>query len=518
MPNRTTTFRFLLLAVIAVAAYLAVTLPPKVLEQYNAAMEQSQLVGYGYLAVVSLGGLVLAGLAAWTMWKLWINTRTRQQSERRRSTDPNKLSAADRRAELDDNIEAGRDYAATGGIGDAVRAEIERAVAEMEAKREAERLEIVAFGAISSGKSSLLNALAGRDVFRTGVVGGTTTAQSNIEWPGSDRVVLVDTPGLAEVAGSERGQQAAEAAKNADLVLMVIDGPIRDYEHELLEALASMGKRVVVCLNKADWYTDSERAELCAQIAEQVRGLVAADDVVSVRSRSVERPIVRMLADGTQQPDTVTEPPDIVPLANRLLQIVKKEGETLLLANLLMQSRGLVDDAKERVLAALDEQASRVVDRYMWAAAGVTGANPVPLLDIAGGTAVTAKMVIDLAAIYKQKIDSETIIELLGQLTKNLLAILGVSAITAAPAFTSAVATVLKTIPGVGTIAGGLLQGLVQALVTRWIGRVFMQYFRNEMKPPEGGIAELARRQWSEVTSPEQLRKLITMGRQKLDD
>ena len=516
MPNRTNTYRFLLLGIVAVAAYFAVTLPPKVIEQYNAAMEQSPIVGYAYLAVVTLGALVLVALTLWTMWKVWQNTRTKQRDVERRAKDPGQLSAAERRAELKDNIEAGRDYAATGGISDAVRAEIEKAVAEMEDKREAEQIEIVAFGAISSGKSSLLNALAGRDVFRTGVVGGTTTTHSQIEWPGSDRVVLTDTPGLAEVAGEVRAREAADAAKNADLVLMVIDGPIRDYEHELLETLAEMGKRVVICLNKADWFTPEERAELCDQIASQVKGLVDAEDVVSVRSRPVERPIVRVLADGTQKEGTVTEPPDIQPLADRLLKIVSREGETLLLANLLMQSRGLVDDAKERVLTALDDEVKRVVDRYMWAAAGVTGANPVPLLDIAGGTAVTVKMVMDLAAIYKQKIDSETIVELLSQLTKSLVAMLGASA--AAPALASGVATVLKTIPGVGTIAGGLLQGLVQALVTRWIGRVFMQYFRNEMQTPAGGIAELARRQWNEVTSPEQLRKLIVMGRQKLED
>ena len=82
-------------------------------------------------------------------------------------------------------------------------------------KREAEQLEIVAFGAISSGKSSLLNALAGRDVFRTNVVGGTTVTHSQIAWPGSDKVVLTDTPGLAEVSGESRAREAAEAAKNA---------------------------------------------------------------------------------------------------------------------------------------------------------------------------------------------------------------------------------------------------------------------------------------------------------------
>ena len=102
----------------------------------------------------------------------------------------------------------------------------------------------------------------------------------------------------------------------------------------------------------------------------------------------------------------------------------------------------------------------------------------------------------------------------LGQLGKNLIAMVGASA--AAPALAAAIGSVLKTVPGIGTIAGGVVQGLVQALVTRWIGRVFCEYFRNEMQPPPGGLAELARREWAEVTRPEQLRKLIQMGRDRL--
>jgi hypothetical protein len=80
----------------------------------------------------------------------------------------------------------------------------------------------------------------------------------------------------------------------------------------------------------------------------------------------------------------------------------------------------------------------------------------------------------------------------------------------------SAVASILKTVPGIGTITGGVVQGLVQALVARWIGRVFCEYFRNEMQAPPGGLAEMARRQWEEVTRPEQLRKLIQLGRERL--
>ena len=67
-----------------------------------------------------------------------------------------------------------------------------------------------------------------------------------------------------------------------------------------------------------------------------------------------------------------------------------------------------------------------------------------------------------------------------------------------------------------GQIAGGVLQGAVQALITKWIGAVFIEYFRNEMQTPEGGMAGLARRQWEQVTMISELRKLVTSARQKL--
>jgi uncharacterized protein (DUF697 family) len=196
------------------------------------------------------------------------------------------------------------------------------------------------------------------------------------------------------------------------------------------------------------------------------------------------------------------------------LLIVERDGRDLLLANLLLQSRGLVDESKQRVLSALDARADEVINKYMWAAGGVAAINPIPLLDLAGGSAITVKMVLDLAAVYKQPIDVDTIVTLLGQLGKNLIAMVGATA--AAPALAAGIGSLLKTVPGVGTIAGGIIQGLVQALVTRWIGGVFVEYFRNEMQPPPGGLAELARRQWAEVTKPEQLKKLIQLGRERL--
>ena len=125
-------------------------------------------------------------------------------------------------------------------------------------------------------------------------------------------------------------------------------------------------------------------------------------------------------------------------------------------------------------------------------------------------------MVLDLAQIYRQPIDTDTVVTMLSQLGKNLIAMLGVTAVT--PAVAAGVGTLLKTVPGIGTITGGLLQGLVQAVVTRWIGRVFCAYFKNEMKPPPGGLAELARQEWTKQMAAEAIRKLVLAGRTRRQD
>lgn len=507
-----------LLVVVAMAAvgYALVTVPPKVADGYRSAREAGEAWGTAYLVIVAIGGALLLGLAAWGGWRLWRNTAGRARRDARRGKNPSELSKRDLSTELGENLQSSRDYAHGLEATSALREEVERAIAELEAKRQTKHLEIVAFGTISSGKSSLLNALAGREVFQSGVVGGTTKTEQSVPWPDSDSVSLVDTPGLAEVQGQGRAAIAAESARDADLVLFVVDGPLKEYEHDLLERLAGMEKRVLVCLNKEDWYDARSRAELLDQLREQTAAFVRGEDVVSVRSRPTERPVVRVATDGTETHGTATVPPDISPLADRLTAIVRREGGDLLLANLLLQSRGLVDEAKDRVLATLDAEADRVIDRYMWAAGGAAAANPVPLLDLAIGSGVLVKMTLDLAAVYKQPVDADTVVEMLAQLGKNLVAMLGASA--AAPALGSAIASLLKTVPGIGWIAGGLLQGIVQALVARWIGRVFKAYFRVGMKPPAGGLAELARTEWAAVTRADELRKLVTRGREKLDD
>ncbi len=515
MSQLRTTNGLLLVVLLAAIGFMLIYVPTKVVELYDRVKGLGSPYVYFYWGMVGTGGAILVLLTGAIVLKLWQSTRDKSARLARGAKNPSQLSSQDQEREVADNLAAVEALRARGGLPGEVQRQLQSLVAQAQQKQSAQKLEIVAFGTISSGKSSLLNALAGRDAFQTDPRGGTTQERLELPWPGDDRVLLVDTPGLGEVEAPERVAIAAQAARDADLVLLVVDGPLRESEHGLLTKLGEMEKKTLVCLNKADWYDDKEQTSLVSQIATQVRGVVQPEDVLAVRSQPTMRTRIRVLTDGiTEQEEQVPVPADISRLARRMLQVIRTGGRELLLANLLLRSRGLVEDAHRLVEEALDAQARDIVDRYTWACGAAAALSPLPLLDLFASSALTVKMVLDLARIYQQKLDFEIAVNLLAQLGKNLIAILGVNA--AAPAVTAALASLIKTVPIAGTIAGGALQGIVQALVTRWVGLVFVAYFKSEMKMPPEGLANLARREWQRLTSGSELMKFLQEAKAKL--
>jgi uncharacterized protein (DUF697 family) len=186
-----------------------------------------------------------------------------------------------------------------------------------------------------------------------------------------------------------------------------------------------------------------------------------------------------------------------------MLGTIDRDGRDMLLANLLLRSRALADDAREQVQAALDKRADQIVYLYMWRAGAVAAVVPMPVVDIAAGVTISTKMVLELARVYRQEVDLGTAEQMLKEMSKNLVSVLGAHAVT--PAIGSIIGSALKSVPGVGTLTGGAVQGLTQALVTRWIGRVFIEYFKNEMQAPRGGLGALARRKWDQVSQAKEI-------------
>lgn len=489
-------------------------LPGWILDRYVQISEWSPVAGKVYLGLVLVGGLILGASLVYTFWKLWGRSLAKKMRRERRNRNPSELSEGQRAAEIDENVDLLKSLQRQAATDPRLQAELDPLLRQLQTKRAAQSLEIVAFGTISSGKSSVLNLLAGRDVFATDIRGGTTVTRSEIPWGDRDKVILVDTPGLGEIDGEEHVRVAADSAKDADLVLLVVDGPLRDSEFRLLQKLGGMEKRIVVCLNKSDWYSHEDREKLLGQLRRQTAPLTQPEDIVAIQAQIGRRLRKRILSDGQQVDEWLEVSPQFEELAERMSQIVRQEGKDLLLANLLLQSRGLLDKAKQRVRMAVDRRAWDVVDRYTWISAGLAAVNPFPLADVLAGMGVNTKMILDLAEVYQQKLDLESARKWVGQMSKVLLGSLGAQGPSIALA--ALAGSLFKSVPIAGQLAGGLFQGVIQALITKWVGAVFVEYFRLEMQLPEGGLAALARRQWEQLTSPDELRKLVQTARQKL--
>ncbi len=120
-------------------------------------------------------------------------------------------------------------------ISDVVWKDVSRLLAELEAhldrSRAAERLrnglQVVLLGRPNAGKSSLLNAIARRDVAIVTEEAGTTRDMIEVHLDlGGLPVTLVDTAGLRETAGlveSEGIRRALARAETADLVLWLVE-------------------------------------------------------------------------------------------------------------------------------------------------------------------------------------------------------------------------------------------------------------------------------------------------------
>ena len=102
-----------------------------------------------------------------------------------------------------------------------------------------ERVHIAIFGNCNSGKSSLLNAIAGQEVAVVSDVAGTTTdiVQKSIELPNIGAALLIDTPGLDDNSelGLLRTAQSHKVLSKTDIAVVLL--PVEQAFLDKLQAL-----------------------------------------------------------------------------------------------------------------------------------------------------------------------------------------------------------------------------------------------------------------------------------------
>lgn len=287
---------------------------------------------------------------------------------------------------------------------------------------EQRHLRVAVFGRVGVGKSSLLNALLGEPVFATDVAHGCTRQQQAASWAvevgGLARVELVDTPGIDEIAAPGRARLAARVARGVDLVLMVLDGDLTGIDQDAIAALLRSGKPLLLVLNRSDCWPGEQGRDLMASIQRRLRAVLpTAAGTLPLLAVAAAPRRARLRADGRVRTDP--EPPRVEPLRLHLTALLEEQGELLLALNSLAAAESFQRQLHQGRLGRGRRAAQGLIGRYAALKATGLAANPLLLLDLAGGLACDAALVAQLCQLYGLPMDGPAARQLLGQLSRQ---------------------------------------------------------------------------------------------------
>ncbi len=379
---------------------------------------------------------------------------------------------------------------------------LEAEIANLEAmlgKLEQMVVQIAAFGMVGRGKSSLLNALIGQTVFKTGPLHGVTHATQRANWHitesefvlrvtlpavAQSQIELIDTPGLDEVDGETRDILAQQVAKQADLILFVIAGDMTKIEHQALSQLREAGKPIILVFNKVDQYPEADRMAIYRKIRdERVRELLSPNEIVmAAASPLVKTAILR--PDGSRGVQLCSGNAQVEELKLKIVEILHREGKALVALNSMLYADDINEQLVQRKLAIREQHANKLIWQAVMTKAVAIALNPVTVVDILSGVVIDLALILGLSQLYGIPMTETGAVQLLQKIAlsmggvgaSELLANLGLSG--------------LKTLLGISAPATGgislgpylsvaLTQAGVAGVSCYGIGQVTKTYLAN---------------------------------------
>jgi uncharacterized protein len=282
----------------------------------------------------------------------------------------------------------------------------------------------------------------------------------------------LETP--AFLSESETEESAAKAvALSCDLVLFLVTGDITESEKQILEEFRNSHQRTLLLFNKQDIYVPEERGEILQQLRQRIQDILASDDVIALAAAPNPVKVRQHKEDGSVQEWLEAVPVEIEKLSDRLKQVLKQEKEQLIWGTTWREATNLKQQVKTILNQIRRDRAIPIIDRYQWIAAAAAFANPVAALDLVATAAINAQLLVDLGEIYQQKFSLSQAQTASGTIGK-LIVQLGLVELS-----TNTVVSLLKS-NALTYVAGGAVQGISAAYLTRIAGLSLIEYFQEQ--------------------------------------
>ncbi len=333
-------------------------------------------------------------------------------------------------------------------------------------KLERSVVQIAVFGMVGRGKSSVLNALVGKNVFETGPLHGVTRTTQGVSWSvqepdnngllrvslpglGNSQVELIDTPGIDEVDGVQREVLAHDVARAVDLILFVIAGDINKVEYEALSQLREAGKPMLLVFNKIDQYPEADRLAIYHKIRDdRVRELLSPNEIVMVAASPLVAKKVRR-SDGSMGVQRLPGTPQVQELKLKILEILHREGKSLVAINTMLYAGDINEQLVQRKMAIRDESANQLIWKATLAKAVAVALNPITVVDILTGAIIDIVMILALSKLYGITMTEQGAVSLLKKIA------LSMGGITAGDLLTTLGLSSLKGLLGISVPATG---------------------------------------------------------------
>ena len=315
---------------------------------------------------------------------------------------------------------------------------------------------IAIIGPANVGKSTLYNQLirSKTDRAEVGPLPGTTRVNQEAD---AGFFSLVDTPGadaVGEVGEAEK-QQALDAARQADFIVMVFDAiqGIKKTEQELFDELTALEKPFLVVLNKIDLVKHAERSVI-EKVADNLH--LEPDQIMATNARdghNVERIVIAMAKTD----------PEIIAALGKALPEFRWQLAWLTISG-----------------AA--------------ATTALVGALPLPVVDFIPLIVVQTSMVLSIARIYAYKITLER--------AKELIATFGMGFLGRA---------LFQQLSKLGGLPGDVLASAIAASTTASMGYAAIVWFEKGERLTNESLQKLTR----ELTDS-LLKAFRSRGKQKM--
>lgn len=353
-----------------------------------------------------------------------------------------------------------------------VEATLAQLITELpESERENEALPV--WSQIEEKRQAIAQLLANLDRTQLSfsVIGNKATGKTTLVSQLSKQWPVENSINISELDGEESLPDI-----DTDLVLFVTAGDLTQSELKRIHALLRAGYRTQIVFNKQDQLTPADRQSVIQQIQTRVADLGIGVSTIAANPNPIK--VRRHQEDGTIQEFSEQPEPQLSDLTESLTHLVENETQQLVLTTTLRQAKVLQRSTQQLLNAQRKQRALPIVEQMQWIAAGSAFASPLPSLDLLASTAINGQLIVDLGAVYGQKFSLEQAKQAAGTLAELLvkLGLVEVSTQALGALFKAHVATY---------VAGGAIQGVSAAYLTRMVGLSLIDFFEEQSLLPE---------------------------------